>query len=99
MWSVAVSDGAKSPRVLARELARSSIGVHSFILGECHYYPRLISLYRDRIEIVNSDEVETLIHELVHVLCGPSFKHGSDFEHVVENAMRRLWAEAMRDDA
>ena len=40
------------------------------------------------------DPLRTLIHEMIHMRCGHDFRHGKEFERLVEAAYARAWVAA-----
>lgn len=59
-------------------------------MGRCCYGPRAVFLsYRHfgEVGMFRGESVfETLIHEFVHLRCGPEFRHGPEFNAVVRSA-------------
>ena len=85
-WHVFVQDTG----VHARQSLKAD-GVHT-TLGECCYGSKMIFVYRDAHEYCRSDEMHTLVHELVHAVMGQDFRHGPQFD------MFHLWRVAADGD-
>jgi hypothetical protein len=58
-------------------------------LGLCLWDSRRIILSYGDAKKPNAQPVKTLVHELVHALNGPSFRHGAEFNRVVDAAFAR----------
>jgi hypothetical protein len=93
-YVVVVSNATASAQVRKLEREREEAGHPGVILGTCDHAIGCIEIYRDRHRQTGASEIDTLLHEMTHALCGRSFDHGSDFDHIVEAAQQRLWTEA-----
>jgi hypothetical protein len=75
----------------------------STLLGICLHVEKTILIFSDthrpRVSFVygptpGSDELETLVHEIVHAL-DPELTHGETFDHAVKHGTHMVWDQAM----
>jgi hypothetical protein len=99
-WRVRVDEGAKYVDVLEQRLTKQrNDGYTAVVLGDCVRPLKEISIHRGRHisqareKDSKADELDTLLHELVHCLF-PKMEHGWRFDQEVRRAKAELWRKA-----
>jgi hypothetical protein len=98
-WKVRVDENAPYVSILEKKLSKKhGPGCTSVVLGDCIRPLKEIAIHRRRHVVSQADELDTLIHELVHCLF-PGMEHDSTggawrFEQEVNRAKRELWRKA-----